>query len=345
MVLSNLGGADAAIGSGSISESVKPENHDRQPGIPGGLVTSAPGTARARTLELRLLSSLLLVCLNGLASPGSAESAGIETHVAPGSSGSKPVSGRTVIPRMTSQAATNQARVCAELCDMLPRVTLESAAYHDPKSPGKSLRYRLFTPGPLVPARTYPLALFLHGGGARQSFGDLLKCSSPVFSFGAARLVAPGEQARHPAFVLVPWSGGGSWDENTTPLLLALLDALCRELPIDSKRLYVTGQSMGGYGTWRMITEHPDVFAAGIPVCGGGDTAAAPKAKHVPVWAFHGSADGLVAVSETRRMIDALLRVGGKPIYWEYDGGTHAGTAERAYCEAELLDWLFTQSK
>ena len=288
---------------------------------------------------------ILTFCLAGVALQGSVDSATSESPAPPDRGAGKPSAGRTLIPRLTGQAATTQGEFCASICDSLPKAPMESRVFTDPKRPREFIRYRLFIPADLAPARTYPLALFLHGGGARRGFEDLLKCSSPVFAFGVARLVSPAEQVRHPAFVLVPWSGGGSWDENNTRLILALFDALRRELPIDPKRLYVTGQSMGGYGTWRMITEHPDVFAAGIPVCGGGDTAAAPKAKNVPIWAFHGSADGLVAVSETRRMIDALLRVGGRPIYWEYDGGTHAGTAERAYCEAELLDWLFAQSK
>lgn len=71
----------------------------------------------------------------------------------------------------------------------------------------------------------------------------------------------------------------------------------------------------------------------------------AANAHRVPVWAFHGSADGLVPVTETRRVVEALNRAGGKAIYWEYEGGTHAVTAERAYCEPGLLDWLFLQAK
>src|SRR6185503_10295695 len=112
------------------------------------------------------------------------------------------------------------------------------------------------------------------------------------------------------------------------------------ELQIDPARIYATGQSMGGFGTWSIITQHPDLFAAAIPICGGGDPSQAPKTKAMPIWAFHGNADTVVPVENTRGMIRALLSVGGTPIYWEYNGATHADTAERAYCEPELIQWL-----
>ena len=166
-----------------------------------------------------------------------------------------------------------------------------------------------------------------------------------MFAFGPARFVWAEEQARHPAFVLVPWSGGGSWDEHNERLLLSLLEALGREFPLDAKRFYVTGQSMGGFGAWRLITRHPEVFAAAVPVCGGGDPGDAPRARSVAVWAFHGTADSMVPVSSSREMVAALVRAGGTPRYWEYEGGTHARTAERAYCEPDLLEWLFAQRR
>ncbi|HWN96981.1 MAG TPA: prolyl oligopeptidase family serine peptidase, partial [Methylomirabilota bacterium] len=110
-------------------------------------------------------------------------------------------------------------------------------------------------------------------------------------------------------------------------------------------RIYVTGQSMGGWGTWSVITAHPERFAAAIPICGGGDPNRAARAKEIPIWAFHGSADQVVPVRHTRQMIAALQKAGSKPIYWEYKDADHAATAERAYCEPELIEWLFAQSK
>jgi predicted peptidase len=306
-----------------------------------GFFSSAVFVLRAWLPARRLALLPLGLCLATLASCGVSEN---PPPPAQGTS-DKSVTGGILIPPLAGPAASNHAAFCLKICDAFEQAHLEARTYVDPKDAKESLRYRLFKPPSFEPGKTYPLVLFLHGGGATHSFDDLLKCASPVFAFGPARLVSPEEQARRPAFVVVPWSGGRGWGEENERLILATIEALRREFPLDAKRIYVTGQSMGGYGAWRMITKHPDLFAAGIPVCGGGDPADAPKARDVAVWTFHGTADTIVPVSETRGMVGALVRAGGKPIYWEYEGGTHAKTAERAYCEPSLLDWLFAQAK
>lgn len=249
----------------------------------------------------------------------------------------------TLIPPLTSNAATRQAEFSAKICETLGQARFEARTFVDPTEAGVSLRYRLLRPATYERTNLYPLVLFLHGGGAVRSFDDLLTCTKPVFAFGPARFASPEAQAKHPAFVLVPWSDSRGWSDQNIRLILALLGDLRREFAIDAKRIYVTGQSMGGFGTWKMITQHPDVFAAAVPVCGGGTPADAPRAKGVAVWAFHGTADTIVSPSNTREMIAALLKAGGRPTYWEYEGGTHAKTAERAYCEPQLLDWLLDQ--
>ncbi|MCX6904491.1 MAG: prolyl oligopeptidase family serine peptidase [Verrucomicrobia bacterium] len=288
---------------------------------------------------------LAVVCLAVAASRSAGQSITTPPPAALGWSQVKPVPGWVVIPPLTGAAVTNQSRFSAKICAALGEMPSEARRYADPANVKKGMRYRLFKPLHFDRAKAYPLVVCLHGGGAVRSFEDLLTCASPVFAFGPARLVSPEEQARHPAFVVVPWSGGGGWDAENTRLIIGLIEALGREFTVDAKRLYVTGQSMGGYGTWRMLTQYSGVFAAGLPVCGGGNPAAAAKARDVAVWAFHGSADGIVPKSEAVAMINALIRAGGKPIYWEYEGGTHAKTAERAYCEPLLLDWLFAQAK
>jgi predicted peptidase len=261
--------------------------------------------------------------------------------VAPG----KPTVGRTRIAPLGGQAAAAHAALRDRICAGLERLPWEARTFTKAGDPKASLRYRLFKPPAYSRTNADPLVLFPHGGGAVRDFDDLLQCASPVFAFGPARFASAEEQARHPAFVLVPWSGTRGWDEENARLILGLIGELRREFSIDPRRLYVTGQSMGGYGTWRMIMQHPDVFAAAVPVCGGGDPASASKAKQIPIWAFHGSADTIVPPSGTREMVEALLKAGGQPIYWEYDGGTHAGTAERAYCEPQLTEWLFAQRR
>jgi predicted peptidase len=166
---------------------------------------------------------------------------------------------------------------------------------------------------------------------------------NPGFAYGIGRLVSPDTQSKHPAFVVVPWSAGSGWDAGNIRLVMGILDSVRAEFKIDPKRLYLTGQSMGGSGTWAMLAVHPNIFAAAIPICGWGEPATAKKIKDIPVWALHGNADTIMPVAGSRGMVKALLEAGGKPIYWEYDGATHALTAERAYCEPLLIDWLFDQ--
>jgi predicted peptidase len=249
-----------------------------------------------------------------------------------------------VIPPLTGGAATNQAMFLAQIQRFPKQVPAEARTFTESGGSRGSLRYHLFKPRSYDPASAYPLVLSLHGGKPKQ-FDHLLEGGELGFGYGVGRLVSPEEQGKHPAFVVVPWSEGRGWVEENLRLLDGLLDALRREFRIDGQRIYVTGQSMGGYGTWALLTKHPDLFAAAIPICGGGDPASAAGFKTVPIWAFHGSGDRVVPVNESRVMIDALLKAGAQPIYWEYDGANHAQTAERAYCEPQLLEWLFSQRK
>jgi lysophospholipase L1-like esterase len=113
---------------------------------------------------------------------------------------------------------------------------------------------------------------------------------------------------------------------------------------VDTDRLYVTGISMGGYGTWDLITRFPDRFAAAVPICGGGDPAKAAAIAKVPVWAIHGEADPLVKVEQTRRMIAAIKAAGGQPLYSEYPTVGHDSWTP-GYQEPELLPWMFAQRR
>lgn len=253
------------------------------------------------------------------------------------------VPGRTVVPALTGPALSNHVQCVRRLGQYPKQVPSEVRVYAEPASRGVAMRYYLFKPAGLDPGRRYPLVISLHGGRPRQ-FEHLVE-GEAGFAYGLGRLVAPDEQQKHPAFVVAPWSGGGSWTEGKLGLVRALVEQLARQFPIDRQRIYVTGQSMGGYGTWAMLAQFPNWLAAAIPICGGGDPSTVARFKHVPIWAFHGTADQIVPVSETRQMIQALLAVGGQPIYWEYAGATHAQTAERAYCEPALLDWLFGQAR
>lgn len=252
-----------------------------------------------------------------------------------------PAPGTFLIPPLTGEAAAQQSNTLVRLRQFPKQVRWAARTFTNANGP--SLRYLLYRPA--VTNASLPLVLSLHGGGPRRQFEHLLEPYAPGFAYGLGRLVAPETQATHPSFVLAPWSDTEGWSDERLTSVLQLLGTLEKELPIDRERIYVTGQSMGGYGTWRIITRAPEKFAAAIPICGGGNSGEAARAKAVPIWALHGSGDKVVPVQQTRVMIDALRRAGGTPIYWEYLNATHADTAERAYCEPQLLEWLFAQRR
>ena len=127
-------------------------------------------------------------------------------------------------------------------------------------------------------------------------------------------------------------------------LLIELLAEAERMFPIDPDRIYVTGLSMGGFGTWDLIARFPDRFAAAVPVCGGGDPGTAPLIRDLPVWAFHGALDRVVPPSNSRVMVRALQEAGARPGYSEYpDVGHNSWT--KAYEDPYLLPWLFEQHR
>ena len=117
-----------------------------------------------------------------------------------------------------------------------------------------------------------------------------------------------------------------------------------KDLPIDAKRVYVTGLSMGGYGTWDLLARKPELFAAGVPVCGGADEATAEAVKGVPVWAFHGAKDGVVKPARSKNMVAALEKAGAKPKFTEYPTVGHDAW-NPAYKDPAMFAWLFAQKK
>jgi len=219
---------------------------------------------------------------------------------------------------------------------------------------GRKLNYRLLQPDGYDPQQAYPLVLFLHGAGER---GD---DNRKQLIHGLNEFAADEIRKKYPAFVVapqcpenqqwvdVPWSA----DSHTMPknpaeslrLSLELVAALQKELSIDKHRLYVTGLSMGGFGAWDAIQRHPNLFAAAVPVCSGGDATLAEKIKDVPVWAFHGADDGAVKPQRSRDMIAALKKAGGSPKYTEYEKVGH-NSWEKAYADEKMYEWLFDQKK
>jgi predicted peptidase len=206
-----------------------------------------------------------------------------------------------------------------------------------------TIPYRLFVPAAYDKTQRYPLILWLHGAGGIGR--DNRKQFSSGNYLGSHIWTRPEIQAKHPAFVVVPQcpDSVSCWGSRL-PIVLEILDSLNSEFSIDSQRIYVAGQSMGGFGTWDMISLKPDLFAAAVPLCGGGNPAHAPGITKIPIWAFHGAADTNVPVTESRRMISAVQQAGGTPRYTEYKGVGH-NVWEKAFKEPELVEWLFAQHK
>jgi len=221
---------------------------------------------------------------------------------------------------------------------------------------GHQLPYRIAFPEDYNADDTteYPIILFLHGAGERGDDNEIQLTHVDVV-FGSDDF-----RTNYPCFVLIPQCPvGKKWVEvdwglmsHTMPqtmsislkLTMALLLRTMHQYNIDTNRVYVTGLSMGGYGTWDIIARFPKIFAAAIPICGGGDENTAPQIANIPIWAFHGGRDRVVPVSRTQNMIDAILAQGGSPKYTEFPDLGHLSW-NAAYTTDGLWEWLFSNSK
>jgi predicted peptidase len=202
---------------------------------------------------------------------------------------------------------------------------------------GKEAKYVVFVPHDYKGDKEYPLILFLHGagetkGGSKQpvevGLGPAVKKRAKTFPF----------------IVVIPQSQKRTWqaDSADAQRALAMLAEVQKAYKVDPKRIYLTGLSMGGFGTWSLATKYPEKWAAIVPICGGGDPKQAAKIKDIPCWCFHGDADKAVPVSRSRSMIKALKDAGGSPRYDEYAGVGH-NSWDRAYGTNELYSWLLQQ--
>ena len=215
---------------------------------------------------------------------------------------------------------------------------------------GRTMPYRLLVPENYQANKRYPLVLFLHGGGGRGV--DNVKQIQGGNGFIIDLLIKPESQARFPCFVVAPQSPqeeGWVEDDSITPTsqlrqVLELMEYLEKSFSIDRNRLYVLGQSMGGFGTFAIITMQPEVFAAAVSICGGGDESKTGRIAHLPIWVFHGEKDEAVRVERSRNMVAAITRAGGKPKYTEYKGEGHL-IWSKVVNEPELLSWMFAQKR
>jgi predicted peptidase len=215
----------------------------------------------------------------------------------------------------------------------------------------KTMPYRLSVPPNYDKTKKYPLVLWLHGAWGRGNDNERQIIEGNTL--GATIWTRAENQTKNPVFVLAPQCALGEWwannDSEMKPSselekVVELLKELQKQYSIDADRLYVTGQSMGGYGTWSIVTEYPEMFAAAIPLCGGGSASRAKNLINVPIWAFHGDADDAVDVEKSREMIEAIKKAGGNPKYTEYKDVGHS-VWHQAFAEPELLNWVFAQKR
>ena len=216
--------------------------------------------------------------------------------------------------------------------------------------------YRLFRP---QASGKLPLIMYLHGSGGLGD--DNLKQLGFGNIFGTRVWLLPENQKAFPCCVLVPQTDRG-WcrydlSQRTegpakvlpglgdgSRLALEIVDALGREFPIDERRIYVMGQSMGGAGTWNVITHRPNFFAAAVICCGSVSPEDGTGSIDTPLWNFHGDSDQTVPVSVSRERMAARRKAGGHPLYTEYSGVDHE-VYQWAFTEPELPKWVFAQHR
>lgn len=181
----------------------------------------------------------------------------------------------------------------------------------------------------------WPLLVFLHGAGERG--GDL----EQLKKHGPPKLIEAGQ--KFPAIVISPQCPADSWWPEEP--VLELIDHAEKAYRVDSSRIYLTGLSMGGYGTWHFAARAPERFAAIVPVCGGGVPYHMRKLSRLPIWAFHGKKDTAVPFEESERLVKALEAVGNPSVnFTVYPEAGHDSWTP-AYATPELWDWLFAQQR
>jgi predicted peptidase len=244
-----------------------------------------------------------------------------------------------------AQAPTENSQLASQMEE-----TFESLKH---EKDGDTLLYRFTKPVKIEESQKYPLLIFLHGAGERgdDNQAQMKHCIADIVKLASAK---------HPFFMIVPqcpaeqkWADvDWSKDKNSMTdepsrsmaLVLDLVDQVSKDFPVDEKRIYIMGLSMGGFGTWDVISRHADKFAAAIPICGGGDPAQASKWLNLPIWVFHGGDDPVVKPERSREMVEAMKKVGGDIKYTEYPGVGHDSWSP-TFSNIEVIEWLFSQSR
>jgi predicted peptidase len=231
----------------------------------------------------------------------------------------------------------------------------ELFAYKMYKNADTELPYRIYVPFNYTADKPVPILVNLHGAGSRGNdnqtqlrFIDTMLMQTKM-QVDDAIIICP-QCPEGQKWVDANWSIG-SYSLETTPesnelrAVVELVQQLMQDYPVDESRIYAMGLSMGGYGTWNLLMNHPDLFAAGVPMCGAGDPKQAEILKDIPIWAVHGAMDPTVPVQGSRDMATAIKAVGGeKLIYTELPNHEH-DVWNYTYTNLEIFEWLFSQKK
>lgn len=197
--------------------------------------------------------------------------------------------------------------------------------------------YLAFFPDNYNPSKSYPLVLFLHGAGERSGNLELLK-----------KAIIPQiclERTSFPAVVVCPLCKENFVWTSQTESLFSFLEQILEEYPIDRDAVSVTGLSMGGYGTWQLIMDRPDLFSAAAPVCGGALAALLDRAKDLPIRIFHGEKDDIVDCFYSKDAFKKLKQFGAKDVTLTLYPECYHDSWTKTYRETDVLDWLIEKRR
>lgn len=216
---------------------------------------------------------------------------------------------------------------------------------------GGTLPYRLHVPVQTKAGRLYPLVVHMHGAGSRGT-NNL----DQIRNGGADFILWANKSGKEYVFLAPQCPAGKKWVDTSTPgmkdnptpymrMAMEIIDDARSRYPVDPNRIYVMGISMGGFATWELCQRRPELFAAALPCCGGGDPLHASRLTDIPIWAFHGDLDESVPVSRSREMVSAIKAAGGTKIkYREYAGKRH-NVWTPTFSDDSVFEWLFAQRK
>lgn len=206
-----------------------------------------------------------------------------------------------------------------------------------------SLKFRFWASDKLKSTKRYPLVVFLHGRGSGGTDNEKQLFSVP------RKLTSKTFYKENPSFLFAPQCPDDTrgWRGTYIDDVIKLIKEGIEHLPVDRNRIYITGVSMGGFGTWEALSIAPELFAAAVPVCGGASPSIAKRIKNIPIWTHHGEADEVVKVDWTRGIVNALEKAKGNIKYTEYpiDSGVKHDAWRPCYNNPEVFDWMFSQTQ